>query len=170
MGKLTGETTDILLQETDPEAKVACIGPPGGETWFFAGIVNDKHRAAGRTGVGAVMGSKNLKAVVVRGTGGVKVANKEAFREAVLDARAKLMAHPVTSGGLPTYGTNVLINILNQIGSLPTNNFRTAYFEEADKISGETMAETKYLRKKLVLLVPFPVAVYLPSRVALGPT
>ncbi len=78
----------------------------------------------------------------------MKVANKEAFREAVLDARAKLMAHPVTSGGLPTYGTNVLINILNQIGSLPTNNFRTAYFEEADKISGETMAETKYLRKK----------------------
>ncbi|HHV07515.1 MAG TPA: aldehyde ferredoxin oxidoreductase family protein [Firmicutes bacterium] len=147
-GKLTGETTDLLLQETDPEAKVACIGPGGENMVLFAGIVNDKHRAAGRTGVGAVMGSKNLKAVVVRGTGGVKVANKEAFREAVLDARAKLMAHPVTSGGLPTYGTNVLINILNQIGSLPTNNFRTAYFEEADKISGETMAETKYLRKK----------------------
>lgn len=153
-GKLTGETTDLLLEETDPEAKVACIGPGGEKRVLFAGIINDKHRAAGRTGVGAVMGSKNLKAVVVRGTGGVKISDKEAFREAVQDARAKLAAHPVTSGGLPTYGTNVLINILNQVGSLPTSNFRTAYFEAADKISGETMAETKYVRKTACFACP----------------
>jgi len=86
--------------------------------------------------------------------GGVKISDKEAFREAVQDARAKLAAHPVTSGGLPTYGTNVLINILNQVGSLPTNNFRTAYFEAADKISGETMAETKYVRKTACFACP----------------
>lgn len=147
-GKFTDETTDTLLEETDPEAKVACIGPGGENMVLFAGVINDKHRAAGRTGVGAVMGSKNLKAVVVRGTGGVKVANKEAFREAVLDARAKLAAHPVTSGGLPAYGTNVLVNVLNQAGSLPTCNFRTGYFENADKISGETMAATRYVRNK----------------------
>ena len=147
-GKLTDEATDLLLEETDPEAKVSCIGPGGENLVLFAGIINDKHRAAGRTGVGAVMGSKKLKAIVVRGTGGVKVADKDAFREAVLDARAKLKAHPVTSGGLPTYGTNVLINILNEAGSLPTYNFRTGYFETADKISGETMADTKYVRNK----------------------
>lgn len=147
-GKVVSETTDALLAETDPEAKVACIGPAGENLVLFAGVVNDKHRAAGRTGVGAVMGSKNLKAVVVRGTGGVKVADKEAFREAVLTARTKLMTHPVTSEGLPTYGTNILINILNQVGGLPTRNFRTGYFETADKISGETHTATRLVRKK----------------------
>jgi len=65
-GKDSYETTDALLSETDPEAKVACIGPAGERLVLFACIMNDKHRAAGRTGVGAVMGSKNLKAVVVR--------------------------------------------------------------------------------------------------------
>lgn len=147
-GKVVSETTDQLLAETDPEAKVACIGPAGENLVLFAGVVNDKHRAAGRTGVGAVMGSKNLKAVVVRGTGGVKVADKEAFKRAVLDARAKLAAHPVTSGGLPTYGTNVLINVLNQVGALPTRNCHTGYFETADKISGETHTATRLVRKK----------------------
>ncbi|MDK2883250.1 MAG: aldehyde:ferredoxin oxidoreductase [Bacillota bacterium] len=147
-GKVVSETTDTLLAETDPEAKVACIGPAGENLVLFAGVINDKHRAAGRTGVGAVMGSKNLKAVVVRGTGSVKVADKQAFREAVLDARAKLMTHPVTSGGLPTYGTNVLINVLNQVGGLPTRNFHTGYFETADKISGETHTATRLVRKK----------------------
>ncbi|MDK2855312.1 MAG: aldehyde:ferredoxin oxidoreductase [Bacillota bacterium] len=147
-GKVVGETTDTLLAETDPEAKVACIGPAGENLVLFAAVINDKHRAAGRTGVGAVMGSKNLKAVVVRGTGGVKVADKEAFRQAVLAARAKLMAHPVTSTGLPTYGTNVLINVLNQVGALPTRNFHTGYFETADKISGETHTATRLVRKK----------------------
>ncbi|HHV58167.1 MAG TPA: aldehyde ferredoxin oxidoreductase family protein [Firmicutes bacterium] len=147
-GKVVGETTDTLLAETDPEAKVACIGPGGENRVLFAGVINDKHRAAGRTGVGAVMGSKNLKALVVRGTGGVKVADKEVFKRAVLDARAKLAAHPVTSGGLPTYGTNVLINILNQLGALPTRNFHTGYFETADKISGETHTATRLVRKK----------------------
>lgn len=147
-GKVTSETTDQLLTETDPEAKVACIGPAGENQVLFAGVINDKHRAAGRTGVGAVMGSKNLKAVVVRGTGGVKVADKEGFKQAVLAARAKLMTHPVTSGGLPTYGTNVLISVLNQVGALPTRNFHTGYFETADKISGETHTATRLVRKK----------------------
>ena len=61
------------LAENDPEAKVACIGPAGENLVLFACVMNDKHRAAGRTGVGAVMGSKNLKAIAVRGTGGVKL-------------------------------------------------------------------------------------------------
>ena len=115
---------------------------------LFAAVINDKHRAAGRSGVGAVMGSKNLKAVAVRGTKGVRVADTAAFLATVRAAREKLAANPVTSAGLPAYGTNVLVNILNQAGGLPTRNFQTGHFEEADDISGETLSATLLVAKK----------------------
>ena len=89
-GKDTSETTDILLAETDPDAKVSCIGPAGENQVLFACIINDKGRAAGRSGVGAVMGSKNLKAVVVRGTGDVRIADMDGFRQAVAAALKKI--------------------------------------------------------------------------------
>lgn len=147
-GKNTHETTDAILAETDPDAKVACIGPAGEKGVLFAAVINDKHRAAGRSGVGAVMGSKNLKAVAVRGTKGVRVADTAAFLATVRAAREKLAANPVTSAGLPAYGTNVLVNILNQAGGLPTRNFQTGHFEEADDISGETLSATLLVAKK----------------------
>jgi aldehyde:ferredoxin oxidoreductase len=73
-GKDTHETTDALLSETDSKARVTCIGPAGEKRVLFASIMNDKHRAAGRSGVGAVMGRKNLKAVVVKGKGRIPLA------------------------------------------------------------------------------------------------
>ncbi|MCF7936671.1 MAG: aldehyde ferredoxin oxidoreductase family protein [Synergistales bacterium] len=145
-GKKTDEATDTLLEATDPKAKVACIGPAGENGVLFACIMNDKHRAPGRSGVGAVMGSKNLKAVVVRGTGKVQIAEEERFMAAVKDARTKLSENSVTSEGLPAYGTDILVNVINSVGALPTRNFREAQFEEAEAISGETLAE-KYLVK-----------------------
>ena len=78
-GKNVPETTDAIRAETDEDAKVACIGPAGENQVLFACIMNDMHRAAGRSGVGAVMGSKNLKAVAVSGTGAVTCADHEAF-------------------------------------------------------------------------------------------
>lgn len=147
-GKRVGETTKALVEATDPEAKVACIGPAGENLVKFAAIMNDEHRAAGRTGVGAVMGSKNLKAIVVRGTKGVKVADGKAFMDALRDGRDKLAANPVTSGGLPAYGTNVLVNIINAVGGLPTRNFQEAWFEGAEGISGETLAANHLIRAK----------------------
>jgi aldehyde:ferredoxin oxidoreductase len=147
-GKSTHEATDIIVSETDPEAKVACIGPAGEKLVKFACVINDKHRAAGRTGVGAVMGSKNLKAIAVRGTKGIRVADPKRFMEAVIDARKKLEASPVNSQGLPAYGTNVLVNIINAVGGFPTRNFQESVFEGAEKISGETFAATYLLRPK----------------------
>ena len=147
-GKSTHEATDIIVSETDPEAKVACIGPAGEKLVKFACVINDKHRAAGRTGVGAVMGSKNLKAIAVRGTKGIRVADPKRFMEAVIDARKKLEASPVNSQGLPAYGTNVLVNIINAVGGFPTRNFQESVFEGAEKISGETLAATYLLRPK----------------------
>ena len=73
------DTTDLVRAETDEDAKVACIGPAGEHLSLIANIMNEMHRAAGRTGVGAVMGSKNLKAVAVVGNGAVEVADPDAL-------------------------------------------------------------------------------------------
>jgi len=147
-GKIVPEATDAMLAATDPDAKVACIGPAGERLALLGNIMNDKHRAPGRGGLGAVMGSKKLKGVVVRGTRGVKIADKDAFIAAVKRSRELLSANGVTSGGLPTYGTNVLINILNQTGALPTENFRRGFFPTADKVGGETLAAERMYRNK----------------------
>ncbi len=89
----------------------------------YAAIMNDKHRAAGRSGVGAVMGSKNLKAVAIRGTGGVKVADPAAFREAALEAYSLLKQNPVSGEGLPALAP-CSGQHYQSIGSLPTRNFQ----------------------------------------------
>ncbi len=146
-GKTTHETEDIIHQETDPDAKITGIGPAGENQVLFACVVNDKHRAAGRSGVGAVMGSKNLKAVAVRGTGGVTVADKDAFRDAALDAHQKILEAPMKET-LNTYGTAALVNVMNETGVLPTDNFQKAQFEGASKISGETLKDTLFVREK----------------------
>ena len=148
-GKTVPETTDIIKATTDDETKVACIGPAGENLVKFAGIMNEYNRAAGRSGVGAVMGSKNLKAVAVRGTKGIKVADVAGFMNAINDARGKLKAHPVTGAGLAAFGTNVLVNILNEHGGLPVKNFsEAAVFANAEKISGEYQAEHNLVRNK----------------------
>ncbi|MDD3364128.1 MAG: aldehyde ferredoxin oxidoreductase family protein [Syntrophomonas sp.] len=148
-GKTVPETTDIIKEVTDDDAKIACIGPAGEKLVKFACIMNEYNRAAGRSGVGAVMGSKNLKAVTVRGTGGVKVADNAGFINAINDARSKLKAHPVTGAGLAAYGTNVLVNILNEHGTLPVKNYSEAsVYPNAEKISGEYQAEHNLVRNK----------------------
>lgn len=148
------KTTSKLLFENDPDAKIACIGPAGENKVLMASIMNDEHRAAGRSGVGAVMGSKNLKAIVVRGTKGVKIGNKDKFLKAARESRRLLTENGVTSAGLPAYGTNVLVNILNSVGSLPTRNFQESYFEHADMIGGESLASTRMHRNKACSACP----------------
>lgn len=146
--KSTHQTEDIIREETDPDAKIASIGPAGEKLVRFSCIINDKHRAAGRSGVGAVMGSKNLKAVAVRGTRGIKVYDPDGFMKAVMAANEKIYASPVTSKGLPTYGTAILVNIINECGLFPTNNFQSGVFDGAKKISGETMTDTILIKNK----------------------
>jgi aldehyde:ferredoxin oxidoreductase len=147
-GKDVPDTTDLIRAETDEDAKVACIGPGGERLVLFANIMNEMHRAAGRSGVGAVMGSKNLKAIAVLGGGAVKAADPQGFKAAVITARDKILSHPVGGQGLKAYGTDVLINILNQIGGLPTRNFREGYFPTADKVGGESLTATLLVRPK----------------------
>lgn len=146
-GKVVSETTEMLVKETDPKAKVLCIGPAGEKLSFMSAIMNDVDRAAGRGGVGAVMGSKNLKAIVVKGTGKVQLADEEKAK-AVSAAKIKILRNdPVAGNGLPTYGTAVLVNIINENGVHPTRNFQKSYAPEADKVSGETLTKERLVRK-----------------------
>ncbi len=153
-GKTTWEADDLIRAETDPEVKISGIGPAGEQQVLFACVINDKHRGAGRSGVGAVMGAKNLKAVAVRGTQGVKVADPDGFWQAALDTLAKLKEAPVTGQGLGAYGTEVLMNVINESGFLPTRNFQQGQFEGADKIGGETLADTLLVKNRSCFACP----------------
>jgi aldehyde:ferredoxin oxidoreductase len=105
---------------------------------------DSKIRSHGRGGLGAVMGSKQIKFISIddKGAPGVKIADPEKFKVAARTFAKALLDHPVSGEGLPTYGTNVLVNILNEAGGLPTKNFTVGQFEGHDKISGETMHDT----------------------------
>ena len=142
------ETTEALYAETAPDAKVACIGPAGENLSYIAAIMNDMHRAAGRTGVGAVMGSKNLKAIVVRGTGAVTVADKPAFLDAVQRISKMLKDNPATATMLRELGTNALINPMNAVGGLPTANFQESHFPTANNVGGESLTAKLLQRTK----------------------
>ncbi len=141
-GKTTGHTTDAILDELkDPSVRVFCIGQAGEKLVLFACIINEKTRAIGRGGIGAVMGSKNLKAVVARGDQPIKEADEELLKIVKDRVKEKIQGNGIAKG-LHDYGTAVLVNILNENYLLPTRNFQTAHFPEAEKISGETMANT----------------------------
>jgi aldehyde:ferredoxin oxidoreductase len=146
-GKVVSEATDALKADAPDKARVLMIGPAGEKLSNIAAVMNDYSRAAGRSGVGAVMGSKNLKAIVVRGTKKVGIANQEEMKEAVKVCMDKIKENGVTGTGLPTYGTAVLVNIINENGVYPTKNWQESQFDLADSTSGETLAE-KYLVKK----------------------
>jgi len=138
-GKTVGEAHD-WLREKYPKSRVAGIGPAGEKLVRIANVLNDRNRAAGRCGHGAVMGSKNLKAIVVRETPGLKipVVDEERFR----DARSrfvKTLDRTIEWGKL---GTSGLTAALSTMGILPTKNFQQGSFDGAEKITGSTMAET----------------------------
>jgi len=138
----TFETNTALPAETHPQGHVACIGPAGERLSLIAAIMNDgkEGRAAGRTGVGAVMGSKLLKAVVVHGSHRVPVADEQALRDSV---RALTPAIIKNTPSLQNYGTAGGLISFEQIGDLPIRNWTLGKWEEeAQRISGQHMAET----------------------------
>lgn len=144
-GKSVWKTDELLhLKHQDPLLRVACVGRSAETGCLYSGIVNDLHRAAGRSGVGTVMASKNLKAVAIRGTKGVgNIKDPAAFMKAVNDGKRVLAENAVTGEGLPTLGTQVLMNVINEMGAMPTRNMRDIQFEGASKISGEAMKEPR---------------------------
>ncbi|MFM2318162.1 MAG: aldehyde ferredoxin oxidoreductase [Thiothrix sp.] len=135
---------EIHKKHQDPQIRVACIGRAAESGNLFAAVVNDLHRAAGRSGVGTVLASKNVKAVALRGTRGVgNLKDPMRFMNATFENKQVLAANAVTGAGLPTYGTQVLMNVINELGALPTRNMQEVRFEGAHSVSGEAMHEPR---------------------------
>lgn len=147
-GKGVFDTEDGLREETGlPNLRVAGIGPAGEKLVRFACIMNDKHRAAGRSGVGAVMGSKNLKAIAVRGTGGVRVAEPAAFMKAVWHMRGEMQDNPGRKA-FSELGTASTIDMTQAFGGLPTRNFQQGQFEHYENLNGNTIRDTRMVANK----------------------
>ncbi|MDH3693511.1 MAG: aldehyde ferredoxin oxidoreductase family protein [Gammaproteobacteria bacterium] len=144
-GKSVWETDEILHKKhQDPQIRIACVGRAAEAGCLYSAIVNDLHRAAGRSGVGTVMASKNLKAVVIRGTQGVgNVKDPKRFMQETAAQKQVLAENAVTGQGLPAFGTQVLMNVINEVGAMPTRNMQEVQFEGAHKISAEAMAEPR---------------------------
>ncbi len=134
------------LGQSNNKRTVLCIGPAGENLCRIASIMNDRERALARGGTGAVMGSKNLKAIVVEGKERPGIEDAERFNFMLYETRKLLAANPLTSQALPEFGTVVLMNIMNNIGALATRNHQQTQFEGAESISGEELTE-KYLVK-----------------------
>jgi aldehyde:ferredoxin oxidoreductase len=147
-GMKTSDVTNALKRDLgDEKVRVACIGPAGEQKSRMACIINEEHRAAGRGGTGAVLGSKNVKAIAATGNLPIQAADEEKFK-AVKERIKKKIEENGISQALQKYGTAVLINIINENGVLPTRNFQRGYFPNAEKISGETLAGTILTKRK----------------------
>ncbi|MFN2234701.1 MAG: aldehyde ferredoxin oxidoreductase family protein [Anaerolineales bacterium] len=152
-GKGVFETTEALGQNRN-HRNVLCIGPAGENLVRISAIMNDKERALARGGAGAVMGSKNLKAIVVEGKQKNKAADQDQFRFMLYETGKLLKASPLTSQALPEFGTAVVMNVVNEIGALPTRNFQQSQFESADKISGEEITDTILVKNQACWACP----------------
>jgi aldehyde:ferredoxin oxidoreductase len=141
MDKLTGEVDDILHSEIHPKAEILQHGLAASNGVLFSSLVSMSTRHNGRTGMGLVMASKNLKAVVVRGTKRVELADAKTLT-ALNRTGPKMIPENGDMDGLAKYGTAVVVLFNNTIGTLPARNYTEGQFEDADPISGEKMAET----------------------------
>ena len=145
----THQTTEKIVDELgDAKIKIACIGPAGENLVKFAAIMNDKHRAAGRSGVGAVMGSKNLKAIAVKGTQNVDLLDKETFLVTMKRHSKTIREDRICGEGLPALGTKVLDSIINENGLYPAYNFQKTTYEDIEKVNGEALAASTFFKKK----------------------
>jgi aldehyde:ferredoxin oxidoreductase len=142
-GMTTDRTiTGIQADLGEPKARIACIGPAGERLSRIASLINDESRAAGRGGLGAVLGSKRLKAIAARGEGKVPPADPGEFTRVRDATREKLQKGGLNTGGLRRYGTAAIMNVINEAHLLPTRNFQERYFDRAEAVSGERVAET----------------------------
>ena len=142
-GRRVFDVTKRLGQDNN-RRNVLCIGPAGENLSRIAAIMNDRERALARGGPGAVMGSKNLKAIVVEGKQRPEIEDQDRFKFLLYETRKLLAASPLTSQALPEFGTVVLMNIMNTLGALATRNHQQTQFEGAEAISGEELTD-KYL-------------------------
>jgi aldehyde:ferredoxin oxidoreductase len=160
-GKDVNETTEAIRQElNDADVQVAAIGEGAENGVRFAGVFVNLVRAAARTGMGAVMASKNLKAVAVRGTRSFPVADMQHFQEIIARLDERIFSHPEYSIRTRV-GTTKLIRALNSIGGLPTRHFQGGAFEAADAVSGEAIEQQYKVKSKACFACNIPCSRFL---------
>ena len=157
-GMDTHETDDAIRAETAEDVRVTCIGPAGENLALIAAVINDKHRAAARSGVGAVMGSKNLKAVAARGDQNPPLYDEKAMR-AVVRQSTKELAQDIRKGStMRIYGTSYVPDVTHEAGVFPTYNFQYGQFRGTHKINGPTLKEHFLIRHKGCYACPLACA------------
>ncbi|HSJ57112.1 MAG TPA: aldehyde ferredoxin oxidoreductase N-terminal domain-containing protein, partial [Anaerolineae bacterium] len=157
-GMDTHATDDTVRAETAGDVRITCIGPAGENLALVAAIINDKHRAAARSGVGAVMGSKNLKAVAARGDRNPALYDEKALRAVVREANQQLAGDIKKGATMRIYGTSYVPDVTNEAGILPTFNFQYGQFEGTPRINGPTLKEHFLIRHTACYACPLACA------------
>ena len=139
-GLTVPECDDCLQSEAGRPVTVACIGPAGENLVCYAAVMNNKNRAAGRTGMGAVMGSKRLKAIACGGKQHVSLHNKEEFMR-VNKRQREYMDESILKIGIETFGTNMIADMVNVRGGYPTRNWQFGTFEQIENVNGQAMTD-----------------------------
>jgi aldehyde:ferredoxin oxidoreductase len=154
-GKTIPETEDAIKEASDRKLSIASIGPGGENLVRYAAIMNNKHRTVGRTGMGAVMGSKKLKAVICAGKAKFEIADPIAFKTTA-KRQIALLDESMLKVGFEAFGTNMVSDMVNARGGYPTHNWQKGVFDEIDEVNG--MALTEKVLEKNVSCFACPIA------------
>ena len=144
-GKIVPETEDLIRQASKRKLTIACIGPGGENQVRYAAIMNNKHRAVGRCGLGAVMGAKRLKAVACGGKAGIELANKDTFME-IAKKQIELLNESILKVGFEAFGTNMVSDMVNARGGYPTRNWQQGVFEDIEEVNSEALTEKVFVK------------------------
>ena len=144
-GRIVPETEDLLQQASERKLTIASIGPGGENQVRYAAIMNNKHRAVGRCGLGAVMGAKRLKAVACSGRSGIELADKETFRE-VAKKQIELLDESMLKVGFEAFGTNMVSDMVNARGGYPTRNWQHGVFEDIEQVNSEALTDKVFVK------------------------
>jgi aldehyde:ferredoxin oxidoreductase len=139
-GKIVPETEELLQQDSSQKLTIAAIGPAGEKLVRYAAIINNQHRAAGRCGLGAVMGAKRLKAIACGGNQAIKLADEQAFRETA-KRQIDFLDESLLKVGFETFGTNMVSDMVNVRGGYPTRNWQHGVFDQIDEVNAEALTD-----------------------------
>jgi len=139
-GKIVPETEDMIRQASEKKLTIASIGPGGENLVRYAAIMNNKHRAVGRCGWGAVMGAKRLKAIACGGKANIKLADKDTFRQ-IAKKQIELLDESMLKVGFEAFGTNMVSDMVNARGGYPTRNWQQGVFEDIEEVNSEALTE-----------------------------
>jgi len=152
-GKTVPETEDDIQNSTSQKLTVAAIGPAGENLVSYAAIMNNKHRAAGRCGLGAVMGSKKLKAIACAGSHAVKLADKKSFHNAAT-RQFELIDESMLKVGFDTFGTNMVADFVHVRGGYPTRNWQEGVFDGIDDVNAQAIMDTVFVEETACFACP----------------